>query len=84
MADEILTLTDVARLLKVADKTVYRFAQRGELPGFKVGGQWRFRRQDLEAWIEQRRVGGQTLSSAAPTRSTPRVATGEHQRVGEA
>lgn len=37
MLEAILTLKDIAALLKVAEKTVYRLAQRGELPGFKVG-----------------------------------------------
>ena len=53
MSDEILTVQEVAALLKVADKTVYTMAQRGELPAFKVRGQWRFRRSDLDAWIAQ-------------------------------
>ncbi len=42
MQDEILTLPEVAQLLKVAEKTVYSMAQKGHLPAFKVGGQWRF------------------------------------------
>ena len=50
-SDEILTLKEVARLLKVADKTVYTMAQNKELPAFKVRGQWRFRRSDIDAWI---------------------------------
>ena len=49
--DEVLTITEVATLLKVADKTVYTMAQRGEIPCFKVRGQWRFRRSDLDSWI---------------------------------
>lgn len=53
--DEILTLKEVATLLKVAEKTTYTMAQRGELPGFKVGGQWRFRRADIESWIDRQR-----------------------------
>jgi excisionase family DNA binding protein len=53
MSDEILTVQEVATLLKVADKTVYTMAQRGELPAFKVRGQWRFRRADLDAWIAE-------------------------------
>jgi excisionase family DNA binding protein len=52
MADEILTLPEVAQLLKVAEKTVYTMAQKGELPAFKVGGQWRFRRTDSDAWLD--------------------------------
>jgi len=61
MSDEILTLPEVAQLLKVAEKTVYTMAQKGELPAFKVGGQWRFRRADLDAWIDAktRRAAGE-------------------------
>ena len=43
-------------MLKVADKTVYTMAQKGELPAFKVRGQWRFKRDDLDAWIERQKV----------------------------
>jgi excisionase family DNA binding protein len=39
MNDEILTVLEVAALLKVADKTVYTMAQQGEFPAFKVRGQ---------------------------------------------
>ena len=38
MLDEILTLPEVAQLLKVAEKTVYTMAQKAELPAFTVGG----------------------------------------------
>jgi excisionase family DNA binding protein len=63
MSDEILTVQEVAALLKVADKTVYTMAQRGEIPAFKVRGQWRFRRADIDTWIHEqtaarRDVGG--------------------------
>ena len=51
--DEILTLREVAKLLKVAEKTVYTMAQQNELPAFKVRGQWRFRREDINRWIDQ-------------------------------
>lgn len=53
MSDEILTVLEVATLLKVADKTVYTMAQKGEIPAFKVRGQWRFRRVDIDAWIQE-------------------------------
>jgi excisionase family DNA binding protein len=54
--DEILTLKEVAELLKVAEKTVYTMAQERELPSFKVRGQWRFRREDLDRWIEHQKT----------------------------
>lgn len=50
--DDILTISEVANLLKVAEKTVYSLSQKGDLPGFKVGGQWRFRRTAIDSWIE--------------------------------
>jgi excisionase family DNA binding protein len=51
---DVLTLPELALLLRVGRKTVYTLAQDGEVPGFKVGGQWRFRRRDIEAWIDTR------------------------------
>ena len=56
MPDEILTLPEVAQLLKVAEKTVYTMAQKGALSAFKVGGQWRFKRDDIDAWIERQKL----------------------------
>jgi len=56
MPDEILTLPEVAQLLKVAEKTVYTMAQKNELPALKVRGQWRFKRVDLDLWIERQKA----------------------------
>ena len=53
MPDEILTLKELAEYLKLAEKTAYRLAAEGKLPGFKVGGSWRFRREDINAWIQK-------------------------------
>lgn len=49
--DEVLTIKEVATLLKLAEKTVYLMAQAGDLPAFKIRGQWRIRRHDLEVWM---------------------------------
>lgn len=53
--EEVLTIKDVAALLKVGEKTIYSMAQGGELPAFKVRGQWRFSRKDLDAWMVQQK-----------------------------
>ncbi len=53
MTDQILTLKEVAAYLKLAEKTAYKLAAQGKLPGFKVGGSWRFKEADIEEWIEQ-------------------------------
>jgi excisionase family DNA binding protein len=60
MNDEILTVREVAKLLKINEKTVYKLAASGRIPGFKVGGSWRFERHEISSWIrrqieEQRR-----------------------------
>lgn len=51
----VLKLKEVAALLKVGERTVYSMAQSGELPAFKVRGQWRFSRNDIEEWIESQK-----------------------------
>ncbi|NVK30196.1 MAG: helix-turn-helix domain-containing protein [Gammaproteobacteria bacterium] len=59
MDDEILTVKEVADYLKLAEKTAYRLAAEGRLPGFKVGGSWRFKKDDLQQWIEQQKAAEQ-------------------------
>lgn len=49
--DEILTIDEVAAFLKAGKRTVYRLAASGEIPAFKLGGTWRFRRSELDEWI---------------------------------
>lgn len=51
--DDVLTISDVAEYLKVAERTIYRLAAAKKLPAFKVGGMWRFSRLDIDAWIQQ-------------------------------
>ncbi|MGK0489451.1 MAG: excisionase family DNA binding protein [Candidatus Endobugula sp.] len=55
MTDQIMTLKEVAAYLKLAEKTAYKLAAEGKLPGFKVGGSWRFQRTDIEKWIEEQK-----------------------------
>lgn len=50
---EILTMREVAALLKINEKTAYKLAAKGNIPGFKVGGSWRFDRRELEIWIKR-------------------------------
>lgn len=52
LMDEVLTVREVAALLKINEKTAYKLAARGEIPGFKVGGSWRFEKTQLEEWMK--------------------------------
>ena len=53
MESEIMTMKEVAEYLKINEKTAYRLASEGKLPGFKVGGSWRFRQSDIDDWIDK-------------------------------
>jgi len=55
MRDGAMTIKEVAAYLSVNEKTIYRLAQRRDLPGFKVAGAWRFKKADIDAWIEERK-----------------------------
>ena len=54
MDSEIFTIREVAEYLNLAEKTAYRLTAEGKIPGFKVGGSWRFRRSEIERWIDER------------------------------
>lgn len=53
---EVMTLPEVAACLKVTERTIYRLAGAKKIPAFKVGGVWRFRKTDIEAWINSQSV----------------------------
>lgn len=57
MPDDYLTLQEVADLLKLSAQTFRRLAGRGELPAIKLGNQLRFRRVDIEAWVDTKVEG---------------------------
>lgn len=57
MADKLLTVRQLQELLGVDRVTIYRLLDAGKLPGFKVGGQWRFSRAEIEAWLARQRGG---------------------------
>ena len=54
MADEILTIREMAELLKINEKTAYKLATAGKIPGYKLGGSWRFERQEIAKWIQRK------------------------------
>lgn len=51
--EDIITIREVADYLKIAEKTAYKLVLEGVIPGFKVGGSWRFRRSEIERWIRE-------------------------------
>lgn len=53
MAESLLTTEQVAQYLRVDKFTVYRLVTQGKLPAFRVGNQWRFKRNILEQWLKK-------------------------------
>lgn len=80
--EQALNATDVAELLHIGRNAVYALAKSGKLPSYRVGRKILFSLEDVEAYAEGLRVGGD--SSARTTRSafgaTPRNATGAKPR----
>ncbi len=54
MEDDILTIEDVAKYLRVSERTVYDWAQKGEIPSGKIGTVWRFKKSEIEKWVNER------------------------------
>jgi len=62
-AEPAMTVREVANFLNVDEKTIYRLVSKGDLPGFKVLGSWRFQKTDLDVWIELRKKEVTQLNS---------------------
>ncbi len=63
MEDTILTIEEVAKYLRVSERTVYDWAQKGEIPAGKIGTVWRFRKEDIENWVNDRLSAGSKTST---------------------
>jgi excisionase family DNA binding protein len=74
MSDEtFLTTDEVLDYLQVNLRTVYRLIKAGKLPAVRVGRQWRFRRSDIDAWLDSQRVrAGRPAAPAAAAAPTAR------------
>jgi PTS system nitrogen regulatory IIA component len=72
ISETLMTLSEVAAYLKLAEKTVLRMAQKGEIPSVKIASQWRFMRPVIDNWLMKRMSAGQTdgMSNFLKTVST--------------
>ncbi len=64
--DDVLNLDEASRYLRIKRRTLYTLAARGDVPAAKIGGQWRFRKSQLERLFERSRP-------VAPERAVPTV-----------
>jgi excisionase family DNA binding protein len=65
--DELLTLPQVAKLLGLAERTIYVWSQQGKIPAFKLGTAWRYRSDEIDAWVETQRTA-ESKSALAESR----------------
>jgi PTS system nitrogen regulatory IIA component len=81
---EILTIEEVAEYLRVSERTVYDWANKGRIPCGKLGTSWRFKRSEVERWVNEKLSGnGQTATagpvSVADALSPERILLGDFQ-----
>lgn len=68
MDDDILTIEEVAKYLRVSERTVYDWAQKGEIPAGKIGTVWRFKKSEIERWVNERLSSNKPISTLHPVR----------------
>jgi excisionase family DNA binding protein len=56
MADDhnILTVKEICEILRIHPSTVYKLIRQGKIPGFRIGSEWRFRKDVIMRWMDQR------------------------------
>ena len=83
MDETFLTTEEVLEYLQVNLRTVYRLIKAGKIPAVRVGRQWRFRKRDIDAWLDSQRPRGgarATPAAAQRLRASPRQAA-ERPRI---
>src|SRR5437868_14306943 len=81
MDESFLTTEEVLEYLQVNLRTVYRLIKAGKIPAVRVGRQWRFRKRDIDAWLETQRPRGSRNAQAAPAPRPSSSGSGARPRV---
>ena len=55
MEDNLMTVDELADYLRFQKSMIYNYIKSGYLPVYRIAGQWRFRRSDIEEWLEQQK-----------------------------
>lgn len=63
--EDMLNATDAGKILGVSGKTMIRFMENGEFPGYKIGGVWKFKRGEIEQYRDAQRYRPGKLSNEA-------------------
>ena len=62
---EVMTISEVAVYLRLGETTIYRLANKGEIPGRKIGGAWRFSRREIDTWFHSVEKGSKDISDTS-------------------
>jgi excisionase family DNA binding protein len=83
MDETFLTTEEVLEYLQVNLRTVYRLIKAGKIPAVRVGRQWRFRKRDIDAWLDSQRArgGARAAVAPAPAATTPRSPSAARPRI---
>ena len=54
----LMTIDEIAKYLRMKKVTIYKHAQEGKIPGFKVGSKWRFKKATVDKWITDKEKSG--------------------------
>jgi nitrogen PTS system EIIA component len=64
--DDILTLEEVAKYLRVSERTIYDCAQKGEIPAGKIRTAWRFKKSEIDKWVNDKLTSNKLNSQINP------------------
>jgi excisionase family DNA binding protein len=53
--EELITLEELSRFLKISKPTLYKMVEKGKIPALKIASQWRFKKEDINRWVEKQR-----------------------------
>ncbi len=55
--ENLMDFNEVKKYLKISRATLYKLLHEKKIPAFKIGGQWRFKKEKLDKWMEDNEVG---------------------------
>jgi len=55
-AVKFMTIDEVARYLRLTEQKLYKLSQKGKIPAYKFGREWRFKKDRIDEWIEEQEV----------------------------
>jgi excisionase family DNA binding protein len=81
MDETFLTTEEVLEYLQVNLRTVYRLIKAGKIPAVRVGRQWRFRKRDIDAWLDSQRARGGARAAGSQPAPASRPASTPRPRI---